>query len=126
MASASSQHNKFGNFNKFISTNSERKSLSINLIGNKRLGSNSTDDETLTEQQKINNELLKKNLIGKKKIFQRKPKTKKLPIFSSIINQKTIINLTIPYFIKKYINYYSKLLTKKKKLFLPIKKNLIN
>ena len=102
MASLDSQHNKFGNFNKFITTNSERKSLSKNLIGNKRLmSSNSADGETLTEQQKINIELLKKNLRGKKKIFQRKTKKKKLPIFSSIINQKTIINLTMPYFIKK-------------------------
>ena len=51
MASADSQHNKFGNFNKFITTNSGRKSLSKNLIGNKRLiSSNSADGETLTEQ----------------------------------------------------------------------------
>ena len=102
MASADSQHNKFGNFNKFITTNSGRKSLSKNLIGNKRLiSSNSADGETLTEQKKINIELFKKTSSGKKKIFQRRAKKKKLQMFSSIMNQKTTFNLTIPYFIKK-------------------------
>ena len=78
MASADSQHNKFGNFNKFIATNSERKSMSKNLISNKQLKrSNSTDDETLTEQQKINIELLKKNLSGKKKRFSKETQKRK-------------------------------------------------
>ena len=82
MASADSQHNKFGNFNKFITTNSGRKSLSKNLIGNKRLiSSNSADGETLTEQQKINIELLKKNLRGKKKDFPKKDKKEKITDF---------------------------------------------
>ena len=64
MASTDSQQNKFGlkddNFNKFI-TNSERKSMFKNLIGNKlHKSNNSKDDETLTEQQKKDIEMLKK------------------------------------------------------------------
>ena len=85
MASTDSQQNKFGlkddNFNKFI-TNSERKSMSKNLIGNKRLKSkDSKDDETLTEQQKKDIEMLKKNLSGKKKDYPKKNQKEKITDF---------------------------------------------
>ena len=82
MASLDNQHNKIDDINKFITTNSERKSMSKNFIGNKRLkSSNSIDDETLTEQQKINIELLKKNLSGKKKDFPKNDQKEKITDF---------------------------------------------
>lgn len=129
MASTDSQQNKFGlkddNFNKFI-TNSERKSMFKNLIGNKlHKSNNSKDDETLTEQQKKDIEMLKKIWKGKRKIIKRKNKKKKLPIFSIIMKQKTLLHSDNAIFYKE-IDKSIETFDKTKKWFLPLKSNLIN